>query len=98
MIQYIKNIGRFSLVIDFFGFALPLNIDRYPGSHGWTVRIRFLCFNFHIRTQEDAEQFDGGFDDTGELDCVECGNLAQSNSFYCESCLNRFEADWIFEP
>lgn len=51
----IKNKGQFSFVIDLFSWALPFNYDAYPGAYGWTLRFRILCFNFHFRTEDEAE-------------------------------------------
>lgn len=51
-ILYLKNWGRYSVVIDLYSLAIPFNVERYPGVNGWTYRIRFLIVNLHIRTRE----------------------------------------------
>lgn len=48
----VKNRGRFSLVVYLNSWALPLHIDRVPGSGGWTYRVEILCFCFHWRAWE----------------------------------------------
>jgi len=50
-LTFIKNFGRFSFLVDLFSWAIPLNIDRYPGAKGWTYRVSVLCFNLQIRTE-----------------------------------------------
>lgn len=67
---YIKNIDRFSFVVDLFSWALPFNFDVYPGGYGWTYRFRILCFDFHFRSkswmgQAEAyeERYSGDFED-----------------------------------
>jgi hypothetical protein len=56
---YIWNFRLFSLSIHLNSCALPLNIERYPGSNSrWTYRIRLLCFNLYLYSRETLTQCD----------------------------------------
>lgn len=46
-----RRFPNISFTLHLWSWALPFNIERYPGSDGWTYRFRALCFNFLVRTR-----------------------------------------------
>jgi hypothetical protein len=87
---YIYNSRRFqsiSLTTHLWSWALPFNVERYPGSNGWTYRFRFLCFNLLIRAKSRYRQCDYctlTFLDTDLI--IEEGDL-----WSCSECWDRNE-------
>lgn len=84
---YIWNFHLFSLSIHFWSWAFPLNIERYPGSSGWTYRIRVLCFNLFLYSRSSKSQCDYCYKTYSNDTLI----AEEGDMWSCQSCWDRNE-------